>query len=255
MKSLCNGRCFKHPKTQRGVALVLALFIAVIILGLGLLLYTLTSFEKQTTLQLAKEQQTFYVSDVESTFGAIARATLSQVSDWNNFLTGFGAINAGTCDATYSLPPGCVPVNQEPVPKTMEFLPGTRCKGTIFRAPSSLGWDLKVKASNPFGLTCGDSLRFCDCTLGDPKTSPRMTVYIRDDLKDWGFDELGKIIQNSDPLVDVNGELVLIVTTVTQSSSSSLASVKTSLLFSLAPYLLVEAPCRLPELTGACEKD
>ncbi len=236
-----------HLIHKKGIALVTVLFIAVILLGLGLLLINLVTFENRMSAQIEKERQTFYTADVETTFGTIIRSVLTQEDNWSNFLNAYGAINQGSCDQDTQVTLGCVDPSQEPIPQTIDDLSVLKCRGTILRVPFNSGWNLSSASGNPFSIKCGRQDRFCDCQFAYPDApQTQFTIYVKDDRRD-------NDTQNS-PLIDNNYELVVsTISTMRTGAPIYTSTIRTSLLFNLTAYRLIEDPCNNPELTGSCE--
>lgn len=231
-------------RPERGVALVLTLLIATILLGLGLVLVLLAYMERQTSYQVQRERQTFYAADVETAYLTIARITISQFNNWNNLL---GA-NAGISPACVRTnPPQSTPGNPcpEQVPASLSDLQGFECKGRVLPVPPTSAWNLTNETANPFRLRCADPARFCNCqvVLPDGTLSPhRITLYVRDDPQDG----------DANVLQDANGDIQVIA--VSDTGGTLATSVRTVLAFDLTRRTIIGNPCALPELTGACEQ-
>jgi hypothetical protein len=232
----------KH--SERGVALILTLLIATILLGLGLALVLLASIERTTSYQVQRERQAFYTADVETAYLTIARMTIAQFNDWNQLLGNGAGIPT---DCNRMTPPQPTPNNPcpEQVPASLSDFQGFECKGRVLPSPGGSGWNLGNEAQNPFRLRCADAARFCNCqvVLPDNTLSPnRITLYVRDDPQDG----------DTNAFQDSNGDIQLIAVSETGGVLAT-AAVRTVLAFDLSRRTIIGNPCALPELTGACE--
>jgi hypothetical protein len=214
----------KH--SERGVALILTLLIATILLGLGLALVLLASIERTTSYQVQRERQAFYTADVETAYLTIARMTIAQFNDWNQLLGNGAGIPT---DCNRMTPPQPTPNNPcpEQVPASLSDFQGFECKGRVLPAPGGSGWNLGNEAQNPFRLRCADAARFCNCQVVLP-------------------DNTLSAFQDS------NGDIQLIAVSETGGVLAT-AAVRTVLAFDLSRRTIIGNPCALPELTGACE--
>lgn len=238
-----NSRTRRSRRSDRGVALVLTLLIATILLGLGLVLVLLAAIERTTSYQVQRERETFYTSDVETAYLTIARITITQFNDWNTLL-GSGTVTPNCNRVTPPQPTAGNPCPDQ-VPNTLADLQGFECKGRVLSVPVGSTWNLSNEGSNPFRIRCANSDRFCNCQIILPDGTPspsRITLYVRDDPQDG----------DTNVLQDSNGDIQVIA--VSEWGSAVATAVRTVLAFDLTRKTILGNPCALPELTGACEQ-
>ncbi len=186
---------------QRGVALIIALLVSMILLGIGLILVFLTDIHARMTSTLARGQQGYYLADVELVFQGIASQVIIEYTSNRqiNRLLGNGPLPS-PLDSTHTAVRN-LPACQSQIPNTLQDLQGWQRKGQLLPALST--WDMGDPSQNPFGMVCRFRNYFCNCRLvADVNvfSTPAVTLFVRDDSQD----------PDTSPLTDANMELTVV---------------------------------------------